>query len=309
MTTPNCIATGRLEYPGQPNSSLPFTSSIMNQSNDIWSHTVPNKMPWISGMSPVIPQPQNPVMQFTGTSSTSLTIRPPDPCSSQIATQWELLNNFSANVPHIVDGIPNHLASTPLDPTTCTVPTIVPLSSSHLHLKRRSSSSEDDDDDIPQPPTKQYISEGRLFAKFNQMKISSSSDDAQSNVICQDEDLDLDLDSDENEHEKRKNRSRLHISDEVNRMLNGSKTILDRMIDNEYDKAAKAIVLWQPLGVFSPELSAYRAKLANNTEDDNNKIESKVDSQNLPISTCDDFPIDVEPVDVPIMDSNDTMDL
>lgn len=225
-------------------------------------------------------------------------IRPPDPCSSQIATQWELLNNFSANIPNSVDGTSNHLVSTPID-TTYTVPAFVPPSTSHLHLKRRSSSSEDDDDDIPQPPTKQYISEGRLFAKFNQMKISSSSsDDTQSNVICEDEDLDLE------ENEKRKNCSRLHISDEVNRVLNGSKTILDRMIDNEYDKASKAIVLWQPLGVFSPELSAYRAKLANNTEDDN-----KADSQDVPISACDDFPIDVEPIDVPIMDSSDTMDL
>lgn len=70
----------------QPN--IPPTSTAYDSTTTFsWAHTVPSLMPWITHGDQQVPDP---VMRFTAPF-------PPDPCTSQTATSWELLNNLGAN--------------------------------------------------------------------------------------------------------------------------------------------------------------------------------------------------------------------
>lgn len=71
----------------QPNITPASTATYGSTTSFSWAHTVPNFMPWVTQGDQQVPDP---VMRFTAPF-------PPDPCTSQTATSWELLNNLGAN--------------------------------------------------------------------------------------------------------------------------------------------------------------------------------------------------------------------
>lgn len=183
-------------------------------------------------------------------------IRPPDPCSSQTASQWELLHKI------------------PLSTCQFTRP--------FYRLKRRNSSSEEDDDDN-QPPAKQYISEEKFTAQFNQMKITNVCS-PKSNKKTDDPSIDeeiIDLDQDEDCHG-----ARLYMSQEMKQALERPNDAFNRIWTEECDKAAKAIVLWQPpIGLLSPELASLRS---------NDEIEEEQSRTNQTFLADNEFEADID---------------
>lgn len=152
----------------------------------------------------------------------------PDPCTSQTATEWELLNKLSSGTGTYA---------------------------SHLHLKRKNSSDEeDDDDDESQPPTKQYISEDKFTDKFNEMSINSQNVTPTmylnrsfdfTNENSYNEEIMKDMEEEEEESEDEIKKPKCVFSKEMKEAMN-SNTVLDKLIREELDKNSKAILLWQP---------------------------------------------------------------
>lgn len=114
-----------------PNGTATPVSTAMygTTSTFSWAHTVPALMPWASKAGGQI---TDPVMRFTAPF-------PPDPCTSQTATSWELLHNLGTN-----------------------------NMNANLHLKRRS-----EGDDMSVGPQKQYITEEKMAARMRELHISN----------------------------------------------------------------------------------------------------------------------------------------
>lgn len=71
-----------------PDNVTPVSTAIYGITPTFsWAHTVPSLMPWVTQGDQDVPDP---IMRFTAPF-------PPDPCTSQTATSWELLNNLGAN--------------------------------------------------------------------------------------------------------------------------------------------------------------------------------------------------------------------
>lgn len=117
--------------PNTPNGTATPVSTAMygTTSTFSWAHTVPALMPWASKAGGQI---TDPVMRFTAPF-------PPDPCTSQTATSWELLHNLGTN-----------------------------NMNANLHLKRRS-----EGDDMNVGPQKQYITEEKMAARMRELHISN----------------------------------------------------------------------------------------------------------------------------------------
>ncbi|GFQ96993.1 uncharacterized protein TNCT_462441 [Trichonephila clavata] len=120
-----------MNYGGLPPPEVAPASTAVyaTTSTFSWAHTVPSFMPWVTRGEANV---QDPVVHFTAPF-------PPDPCTSQTATSWELLNNFYANKGSI-----------------------------NSHLKRKS-----DLEVIDSTPQKLCITEERMAARFREMHISN----------------------------------------------------------------------------------------------------------------------------------------
>ena len=257
---------------GSPNINT--VNNMMDNFNNFWSHTVPTNMPWAQSQIQSNPANMNPlstqpfVMRFTAGPSVFNEICAPDPCTSQTATEWELLNKLSSGT------------------GTCT---------SNLHLKRRNS-SDDDDEIIGQPPTKQYISEDKVTAKFNQMSISNSEPASPSSPTKVEEDDEL-----ETEYEV-SNKSTIVLSNEIKEALSARNDRIERLFQDELNKATKSVVLWQPpIGLLPPPLNVYK----KDEEEEKEKTEKII----TPKQNYEPLEVDVDVVDTCIMDSNEMMDL
>ncbi|KAF8783284.1 hypothetical protein HNY73_013466 [Argiope bruennichi] len=119
-----------MNYGGLPPEVAPTSTAVYaNTSTFSWAHTVPSFMPWVTkGDSNM----QEPIVHFTAPF-------PPDPCTSQTATSWELLNNFGPNKSNV-----------------------------NSHLKRKS-----DLELLDVGPQKLCITEERMAARFREMHISN----------------------------------------------------------------------------------------------------------------------------------------
>ncbi|GFY64314.1 uncharacterized protein TNIN_176861 [Trichonephila inaurata madagascariensis] len=123
---PNVMSYGGLPPPEVAPAS---TAVYATTSTFSWAHTVPSFMPWVTRGEANV---QDPIVHFTAPF-------PPDPCTSQTATSWELLNNFYANKGSI-----------------------------NSHLKRKS-----DLEVIEAAPQKVCATEERMAARFREMHISN----------------------------------------------------------------------------------------------------------------------------------------
>lgn len=119
-----------MNYGGLPPEVAPASTAVYATTSTFsWAHTVPSFMPWVTRGEANV---QDPVVHFTAPF-------PPDPCTSQTATSWELLNNFGANKSNV-----------------------------NSHLKRKS-----DLEVIDAAPQKLCITEERMAARFREMHISN----------------------------------------------------------------------------------------------------------------------------------------
>ncbi|RWS08820.1 hypothetical protein B4U79_13147 [Dinothrombium tinctorium] len=191
-----------------------------------WSHTVPHHMPWATTSLAFCNESSTnaAVMRFTAeTNPVTTAIQQqlsaslptyfspyfsPDPCTSQTATEWELHHGNGGRS------------------LKC-----------NKHLKRRSSSDDDDDDEtLRQPPTKQYISEAKVAARFGAMSLDNHHD------------LPI-IEEPEEENEEAMNDSNrspnLVVCEEIQQTF-GAKTAVDKVFREEIEKSSKAVVLWQP---------------------------------------------------------------
>ncbi|GIX87005.1 uncharacterized protein CEXT_522881 [Caerostris extrusa] len=125
--TPNSVNPNAVDYGGLPSPAS--TAMYATTSTFSWAHTVPSFMPWVTKSDVNI---QEPIVHFTAPI-------PPDPCTSQTATSWELLHN--------------------LGPSKCSM---------NPHLKRKS-----DLEVFDQTPQKLCITEERMAARFREMHISN----------------------------------------------------------------------------------------------------------------------------------------
>lgn len=183
-----------------------------------WAHTVPTYMPWTT----TIPTP---VMQFTAPF-------PPDPCTSQTATSWELLHNLGTS-----QNKPNN----------------------HQHLKRKSGSPEN------LKPPKQYISEEKMVARLNELHISNSniaydakiaSDTENKNTEAKRpfkslEELEEML-SDESSEESDLETGGITLSPELKKLVHSDLFMAGSPL-KELKEPSMAIVLWQPPGGILPQ--------------------------------------------------------
>ncbi|XP_053213459.1 uncharacterized protein LOC128396849 isoform X2 [Panonychus citri] len=167
---------------------------------------------------------------------------------------------------------------------------------SNLHLKRRKSSDDEDlDENIGQPPTKQYISEDKVTAKFNEMSLSNveSLDHANSPTREDDE-----FESEE-EISNDDLKPTIVLSDEVKQALNARNDRIERLFQDELNKSTKSLVLWQPpIGLLPPPLNVYQ----------NEKKEEEETTINIPKS-FESLEVDVDTCDNCLMDANEMMDL
>lgn len=167
---------------------------------------------------------------------------------------------------------------------------------SNLHLKRRKSSDDEDlDENIGQPPTKQYISEDKVTAKFNEMSLSNveSLDHANSPTREDDE-----FESEE-EISNDDLKPTIVLSDEVKQALNARNDRIERLFQDELYKSTKSLVLWQPpIGLLPPPLNVYQ----------NEKKEEEETTINIPKS-FESLEVDVDTCDNCLMDANEMMDL
>ncbi|GFT43209.1 uncharacterized protein NPIL_311451 [Nephila pilipes] len=128
--TINSFNPNIMNYGGLPPEVAPASTAVYATTSTFsWAHTVPSFMPWVTRGEANM---QDPVVHFTAPF-------PPDPCTSQTATSWELLNNFGANRSNI-----------------------------NSHLKRKS-----DLEVIDAAPQKLCITEERMAARFREMHISN----------------------------------------------------------------------------------------------------------------------------------------
>ncbi|CAG2104376.1 unnamed protein product [Medioppia subpectinata] len=162
----------------------------------------------------------------------------PDPCTSQTATRWELLNNISSSAES--------------------------MRSSHPHLKRRNESSDDEYDDGR--PVKQYISEEKVSAIFNRLHITNGNSGNNAihmfdvNDKCEDEDFEDQSTCEADSSDK----SPIVFAHELQNAIK-SKTMTERLVQSEIDKHSKAVVIWRPN---NPLFSiGFNSKSADNDED------------------------------------------
>lgn len=115
-----------------PPTVPPLSTAIYGTAPTLsWAHTVPSLMPWVTqGGEASVPDP---VIRFTAPF-------PPDPCTSQTATSWELLNNLGGNKTY-----------------------------ANMHLKRKS----DIDVVEPEAPQKLCITEEKMAARMKELHISN----------------------------------------------------------------------------------------------------------------------------------------
>lgn len=245
-----------------------------------WAHTVPTYMPWTT----TIPTP---VMQFTAPF-------PPDPCTSQTATSWELLHNLGASQNRI---------------------------GSHQHLKRKNCNLED----FKSP--KQYISEEKMLARLNELHISNNPTTPHKETnpiegyenrghVKSLEELELML-SDESDEESDAEVGGITLSPELKKLVK-SDSFLPESLLKEIKEPSMALVLWQPpIGVLPealkhpfPSDEQKRDDLKANSYSENNNNDGIMD-RNCSFTTRNDRSLFIpeEKLDIQLFDGNEDNDM
>ncbi|XP_023232329.1 uncharacterized protein [Centruroides vittatus] len=267
-----------------PSSS--FVSSTTSTSftpTYSWAHTVPTYMPWTTTL-------QTPVMQFTAPF-------PPDPCTSQTATSWELLHNLGTS-----QNKPNN----------------------HQHLKRKSDSPEN------LKPPKQYISEEKMVARLNELHISNSNIayDSQTPTLKNKnietkrpfkslEELEEML-SDESSEESDPETGGITLSPELKKLVQSDLFLAGSPL-KELKEPSMAVVLWQPPGGILPQKikstfnSEERITASNFPENNNNEGTVDRNCVNTNKTSCNSPEmkpaIPISPFPDPFDATDDDMDL
>ena len=211
------------------------TDFVHSSIGDSWSQAIPHNMPFVPVHNPAI-------MRFSGQFPYRYNqpVISHDPCTSNTATEWELLNRFSSGVG---------------------------TSNCNLHLKRRTSSSEEEDADVQPPPSKKYMNEDRVAARFDHLSISTQ--DAYIEDLSDEESK-----REEDELEKK---GTIILSDEAAQILK-SKDMVDKFLQKEYDNSCKAIVLWSPpIGTLPPELENLQNASKEEEEEEDSMMEKMIE--------------------------------
>lgn len=199
----------------QPNIPPVSTAVYGSTSTFSWAHTVPSLMPWVTQGDQNVPDP---VMRFTAPF-------PPDPCTSQTATSWELLNNLGANKTNV-----------------------------NMHLKRKS------DLDVLEAdaPHKMCITEEKMAARLKELHISnqysvpnesspfgsytnSSNDAMAQKSITNLQQLEAMLKKSSAEGSSKS----LILAPEIKKLVEPEKIFASTFLD-KVERPSMAVVLWQP---------------------------------------------------------------
>jgi len=220
-----------------------------------WSHKVPVCMPWAQTQQTLQTMPTNTtnisdnrsVMQFTANqlinSDQSGEVLCPDPCTSQTATRWELLNNISTG-----------------------------KLSSNQHLKRRNDSSDEELEDDFKRPIKQYITEDKVSAIFDKMHITHNQLNEEKPECDQQFENNETIDLFNNEFDKKR---KIVLANELQNVIN-SEDMTQKLIKSEFDKLSKAVVVWRPTNPIIPI-----GVVPKSNEDDDKEDESDSSNKNL----------------------------
>jgi hypothetical protein len=218
-----------------------------------WSHKVPVCMPWAQTQQTLQTMPTNTtnisdnrsVMQFTANqlinSDQSGEVLCPDPCTSQTATRWELLNNISTG-----------------------------KLSSNQHLKRRNDSSDEELEDDFKRPIKQYITEDKVSAIFDKMHITHNQLNEEKPECDQQFENNETIDLFNNEFDKKR---KIVLANELQNVIN-SEDMTQKLIKSEFDKLSKAVVVWRPKNLIIP------IGIVPKCNEDNEEEEAESDSSN-----------------------------
>ena len=193
-------------------------------------------------MPPSMLSPVSPVIPTQVDPNIKSQVISPDPCTSQTATHWELLHNLSTG-----------------------------RQSAYQHLKRRNDSSDEElEDELRTTPVKQHISEDKVSAIFNRLHITNN------NSLRYEDDIEsAELDDSTCEADENRSKNSMVFADELQSVIK-SKTLTEKVIQNELDKYSKAVVLWQPpnailsVGLSTQSEPSADSETSNDANDDNN---------------------------------------
>jgi len=211
-----------------------------------WAHTVPSLMPWVTQGDHNVPDP---VMRFTAPF-------PPDPCTSQTATSWELLNNWGANKANV-----------------------------NMHLKRKS----DLDAVETAEPYKMCITEEKMAARLKELHISnqysvpaesspfgpynSSSNSAiAEKSVTNLQDLEAMLKGSSADGSSKS----LILAPELKKLVEPEKIFARTFLD-KVERPSMAVVLWQPQNKLLPNVNNSN----NNTNETKEKDEKESRETNI----------------------------
>lgn len=239
------------------NSNLPMSPTpygIYSNPGTSWSQIVPTNMPFVDQSIQQQQRLNSNVIEFTAMPNGYLNNNNnlienyyPDPCTSQTATEWELLNRFTNTM-------------------------------SSCRGKRRSESEDEDCDIEIRRPVKQCISEEKVAKIFNKMHISNNNKwNFDSTKI---EDVNLE---EEEEDKDKQSKNKLIITAELRKVLDTKTTnVLDEIASDELERHSKAIVLWQPPIYKVPEeilLKCNENNSKDKSNDENSSLQLKDDTK------------------------------
>jgi hypothetical protein len=268
------------------NNSTPWQSTIPNQMP--WLNSVATNPPIQFGQSTFAPAPVDPSVALSTTSPLVAPL-PAQPAAIELTGQIQtptpshLLNNpFNpqqqmAPAPQLNDNpvlASQQCSIYPIDQPVINGP-VSPIRSGHfessfltqlpqqqnnnttyfesqpLHQKRSSMEMEDEMTEKEAPPTKQQLSESRLFKRFGSLQLDGE-------TTAKGDDQDDEIDSDDSDdgrlvssNQDRKEFDRyvylLFKDKKSNNLFTDSQSLaMDRLIRDERDKLNKAVILWNP---------------------------------------------------------------
>lgn len=304
IVPPQSIATtiSTSSLPSQP--MLSSIASPLQPTSNIYQANL-NATP--TPIEPVIGNPFNPqpfICQQANTCNTQ-------PLSSCLPQASQLPNQFPS--PAFQDSHFVSTSLTQLPPVQQTSPSSYPDLLRPLHQKRSSVEMEDDLTVKEAPPTKQQLSENKLFKRFGTLQL----DGEKLTGLSQDEELDSDSSDDSvgkepGQDQKDLNRYvyLLFKDKKSNNLFNESTSgAMDRLIRDEREKLSKAVILWSP-----PLKDSLINSLDQDDDDDDDEFsytdhrdflkEPKLDDDSIIITEVED---DVPIAEIDQVETDDVM--